>query len=386
MEKNIEKTDMNDDIKTKASFREYLMEEYLGNAIRGSLIITISLLLSIYAGRNIYRFPLIIMYLKIAVIIFFGVFIALAFVQKKKKPILLANFFTATITVAIAFAMAFSIIVSISSPEHTARAAQITMAILIGCVLFAGSIRDRLGTVIFSNLAVFIVIMTAINGLSVVKLFDFYMVIISAISSAVFSRAYSDTLLKEFLLKRELEERLKQLEREIDEKESLQNKLVAMASFDPLTEAYTRRKGIEILKRQFVKCKKENSQLGVCYMDIDNLKDVNDCHGHSAGDRYIMDFILTVKESIRGTDYCIRMGGDEFLLVFPYSEGEAVERVCERIMFNINEKNKANEKSFAMSASHGVVSLAEGEYETVEEMIDEADKLMYKDKMSKSSA
>jgi len=386
MKKSIFKNEITVDADTKKLFRDNLTNKYMQDGIIGALITVIALILSVYAGRNIYEFPLIIMYLKIAVTINLCIFIILAITLKNKKTRIVSNVFIETIAVIIAFSMISSLIVSVSMPEHMARASQVTMAILIGCVFFAGAIRDRLDKIILLNLAGFIILMIAINGFSLVRIFDVYLIIVSAVSAIVFNRVYKNSMLKEFLLKCELNEKIEQLKLEIDKKENLQKKLVAIASFDPLTKAYSRRHGLEILKKQFLQYKKEKQQLSICYMDMDNLKEINDNHGHSVGDECIIDFIEVVSKGIRGTDYCIRMGGDEFILVLPGSDRKDVDKVCQRIKERIETLNEMRKRSFRISVSHGVVSLLEREFSTYIEMIDAADKSMYQDKANKKTA
>lgn len=381
----MEKTYQNKDDEMKRLFREHLINHSMKEGIKGSFIVIISLALSIYAGRNIYNFPLTIMYLKMTVIICFSIYLALTFKLSHGKSKIVQTTFIVAVTIAIIFSMAFSIVISISAPEYSPRATQVSMIMLIGCTLFAGSIRDRLEKILYANLVGFIIIMIAVYGPSIVRFFDFYLVIACVILSAIFNRIYTDSLYQEFILKKELNEKLKQLKDEIQEKESLQKKLEYLASYDPLTNLYNRRQGLEILEKHFLLAKDEKIQLSICFMDMDNLKNINDLFGHLSGDKHMLVFIDLVRKNIRQSDFCIRMGGDEFLLVFPKSDRANAEMVWSRILANMQDVDKLKDHPYKMSASHGIVSYVDGQYATHDEMIEAADKIMYKEKNLKRS-
>lgn len=91
--------------------------------------------------------------------------------------------------------------------------------------------------------------------------------------------------------------------------------LVRQAIYDPLTGAFSRRSGEEMLDLQLVLACRNNQPLTVGLIDIDYFKDVNDRFGHEAGDRILRQFVQHIRDSLRRGDILIRWGGEEFLLL-----------------------------------------------------------------------
>lgn len=150
------------------------------------------------------------------------------------------------------------------------------------------------------------------------------------------------------------------------------------ATYDIMTGAYNRNAGLEILEKIFEKHKKENKDLSIIYADINNLKQVNDTLGHHEGDRLIINVVDVLKKNIRNSDYVVRIGGDEFLIILPNCNSLKAENIIIRIKEALKELNLKNQK-VEHSVSFGVASL-EDFYKTTDEMIAFADMMMYKDK------
>lgn len=86
--------------------------------------------------------------------------------------------------------------------------------------------------------------------------------------------------------------------------------------YDGLTKVYNRRSGIPKLSKMLDGIDSINVTMSLCYVDIDGLKQVNDALGHKYGDDLILTVIGVIKRLIREDDFVIRLGGDEFLIVF----------------------------------------------------------------------
>ena len=84
---------------------------------------------------------------------------------------------------------------------------------------------------------------------------------------------------------------------------------------DALTGAYNRLFLKEVLAQAIARSKREHSLMGVLYMDLDKFKPINDTYGHEAGDRVLVEIVKRVLKTIRETDYIVRVGGDEFVVV-----------------------------------------------------------------------
>jgi diguanylate cyclase (GGDEF)-like protein len=125
---------------------------------------------------------------------------------------------------------------------------------------------------------------------------------------------------------------------------------------------------------------RRKNKVSLCFIDINGLKKVNDTLGHDAGDELILTVVNVIKQVIRETDFIIRMGGDEFIIVFVNISIEEAERVWERILGIFDQINNTKSKPYIVSVSHGII-----EYDTIDEsgiegLIKSADKKMYTEK------
>jgi len=117
--------------------------------------------------------------------------------------------------------------------------------------------------------------------------------------------------------KRILETANQALHEQIGKIRDLQEKLREQANRDSLTGPFNRRYHEGTLERELVRCKRENTPLTMLLLDIDHFKQVNDTHGHPAGDEVLRVFARALQESARAEDIACRYGGEEFLLVMP---------------------------------------------------------------------
>ncbi len=114
------------------------------------------------------------------------------------------------------------------------------------------------------------------------------------------------------------------------------------------------------------------------YMDLDELKKINDTRGHRAGDRYIIDFTRVISSIIREKDYFLRMGGDEFLILLRGVEEENRLRIIQRF-YNLREKFNI-EFSMGETIFRGRENFDESDLKC---LILKAEKKMYGDKHSR---
>ncbi|TXD81930.1 GGDEF domain-containing protein, partial [Mitsuaria sp. TWR114] len=101
------------------------------------------------------------------------------------------------------------------------------------------------------------------------------------------------------------------------ELEASRAQLEELASRDALTGLWNRRALTEILQREVVRARRERTPLTLAIVDIDHFKQVNDTHGHPAGDAVLKDFAGRLAATVRPYDAVGRLGGEEFCLVLP---------------------------------------------------------------------
>jgi two-component system, cell cycle response regulator len=110
------------------------------------------------------------------------------------------------------------------------------------------------------------------------------------------------------------------------------NRLLAeQALTDDLTGLANRRQGERQLEREVALAVRKGHDLGVVRVDIDHFKEINDVHGHQAGDRVLDEVAQRLSDAVRGGDLLARWGGDEFVAILPATERAGVLRAAERL-------------------------------------------------------
>ncbi|MFT4792285.1 MAG: two-component system cell cycle response regulator [Paracoccaceae bacterium] len=122
-----------------------------------------------------------------------------------------------------------------------------------------------------------------------------------------------------------------------------------MAITDPLTGLYNRRYAETHLNRMMSQCAAAGVPLGVMLLDLDRFKDVNDTHGHGAGDEVLSEFARRLQANVRGVDLVARMGGEEFLVAMPDADEDGGAIVAERV------RRAVEEEPFTIGAAPGQI-------------------------------
>jgi diguanylate cyclase (GGDEF)-like protein len=111
---------------------------------------------------------------------------------------------------------------------------------------------------------------------------------------------------------------------------NLNKKLRKIAVTDDLTGLFNRRQGMLKLKEMWNMAERYERTFSCAMIDIDNFKNINDTYGHIAGDEVLKQFGSVLLESKRQVDYIFRMGGEEFMLLFPYTRADEARNYTER--------------------------------------------------------
>ena len=163
-------------------------------------------------------------------------------------------------------------------------------------------------------------------------------------------------------------------------KKKHEEKLKKLAITDRLTNIMNRRMGLEYLDKQIARVKRENIPITICFIDVNGLKNINDNYGHNEGDNLLRIVAKILAGNIRDTDAVARLGGDEFLLIFSDSNKDDTSYVWKRIEEKIKKWNNNSNKPYEISLSHGFAKKSKGDGQNSDELIERADKKMYKDK------
>ncbi|MCM8885599.1 MAG: GGDEF domain-containing protein [Candidatus Thiodiazotropha sp.] len=154
-------------------------------------------------------------------------------------------------------------------------------------------------------------------------------------------------------------------------------KLAHERNIDALTGLLNRRALIERSSPLFQTQENDNGVV-VLFADLDGFKTVNDTHGHHVGDRVLAAVANSITKTVRSEDLVARYGGDEFLLLLPYTSKEGGELVAQRIRQAIDDYAKENGIDFSVSIGMGKYPDHGHDLESVIKCVDKA---MYRSKM-----
>ncbi|MGH8049100.1 MAG: diguanylate cyclase [Arenimonas sp.] len=157
--------------------------------------------------------------------------------------------------------------------------------------------------------------------------------------------------------------------------------LAKLASEDALTGLANRRSLEMGYQRLFEQTRSEGRPISVAVADIDLFKAINDNLGHHAGDDVIRQVALKLKQATRGRDLVARIGGDEFVLIFPGMSAQATAEICDRLCRDIAALDfGAAYSSLKITMSIGVSDCATAV--SLERLIADADRALYEAKNS----
>ncbi len=147
---------------------------------------------------------------------------------------------------------------------------------------------------------------------------------------------------------------------------------------DDLTGVLNRRFLREQLEPRVKDWIANQSPFSVVIVDIDHFKEINDIHGHLQGDSVIKEFANFIKKAMRGTDFVIRYGGDEFICIMPRTSKHDSEKVYQRLVKQLSEQNFAGLK---LTVSAGIAGFPD-DADNLETIIKFADSALYDAKRS----
>jgi len=159
--------------------------------------------------------------------------------------------------------------------------------------------------------------------------------------------------------------------------------LLALSLIDELTGLYNRRRFF-VLTEQYLKLSvRTKKRLLLLFIDMDNLKWINDHHGHNEGDQALIELANILKKTFRESDIIARIGGDEFV-VLSESTDENGETVLTRLYENIKDHNAKRSRRYTLSISVGATQFDPKYPISIDELLSKADALMYAQKRKKS--
>lgn len=150
---------------------------------------------------------------------------------------------------------------------------------------------------------------------------------------------------------------------------------------DSLTNVFSRSFLRDLLEGEIARAERNKRPLGVIMSDLNNFKQVNDRYGHLMGDYVLAQMAGILKSCVRGSDFVVRYGGDEFLVILPETDEPGAQFVKGRIQVKVEEWNRNNRiGEVPMGLSLGLHMHMTGQ--SAEQLVAEADARMYAEKQA----
>lgn len=152
---------------------------------------------------------------------------------------------------------------------------------------------------------------------------------------------------------------------------------------DESTGLYNRR-GLNILfEEKMTLAKRQELNVSAAYFDLDNLKSVNDRHGHLMGDLYIKHFATILSKTLRDEDLLCRVGGDEFLAIMLQNHGYDKATLLKRLHESFYQYLPAELSAFNPGFSMGYKEYSVFQSLDLQKILEQTDELMYREKILK---
>lgn len=168
---------------------------------------------------------------------------------------------------------------------------------------------------------------------------------------------------------------------DITESINLMQELEEQATIDPLTETYNRRQWMNLANRELVIAGRNSRTLAVIIFDIDHFKKINDSYGHIFGDEVLRLLAHTVKQNLRVSEIFGRYGGEEFCIICGGADTATAMAIAERIRQRIETIDiSCSGKKVVITASFGVFCTENSSANSIDIMLNHADKALYQAK------
>ncbi|MFA7383655.1 MAG: diguanylate cyclase [Desulfurivibrionaceae bacterium] len=170
------------------------------------------------------------------------------------------------------------------------------------------------------------------------------------------------------------------------QKKQAQDHIAHLAHHDPLTGLVNRHLFPDRLAQAMILSQRHRKKISLLYVDLDNFKQINDAHGHLAGDTVLREIAARLRRLLRDSDTVARMGGDEFVVILQDISGKAaVEEVTKKIIDSLAEPIFFSDTHFTVTASVGI-SIYPDDDKQIDALLQKADKAMYQAKKSSTTS
>lgn len=171
--------------------------------------------------------------------------------------------------------------------------------------------------------------------------------------------------------------------RDITEKKGMEKQLHHMAVTDKLTGLYNRTGFFTLAEQQLFIAEREERNQCLVYIDLDGMKYINDTFGHKEGDKAIISTAKLLKKTFRDSDIVARIGGDEFVVLASIDTASDQKVILKRLQDYIDRHNKTIHLNYSLVMSTGIAVYSYKNPIQLDDLLHEADLVMYKNKQKK---
>lgn len=169
--------------------------------------------------------------------------------------------------------------------------------------------------------------------------------------------------------------------RDITELKRMEEELLRLTRLDPLTQLFNRRYFFTLAEQEYQRFRRYHHPMAVCMIDIDHFKSVNDRYGHLIGDAVLCAVAETLRDNLRQVDILARYGGEEFVILWPETDLQTARASAERLRTAVAGcRIETPGGPVSVTLSLGVVSIDDGRSMTLEQLLDAADRMLYRAK------
>ena len=172
---------------------------------------------------------------------------------------------------------------------------------------------------------------------------------------------------------------------DISRRKELEDRLREMSLRDSLTGLYNRRGFFAVGEQILREARRRSTMIGVLFVDLDGLKEINDAYGHASGDRAIVETAELLRNCYRESDVVSRLGGDEFAVLFSEAGCSREPVIRKRLNEALSRANSGSGMEFHLKLSMGFACDA-GAEAALESLLTMADNRMYLEKRARKAA
>ncbi len=165
--------------------------------------------------------------------------------------------------------------------------------------------------------------------------------------------------------------------RDVTETHIQEKRISHMATHDALTSLPNRIYLDNRIGEEIERCRNSGSSFALLFIDLDNFKQINDLHGHKSGDRLLKEVSQILRSNLRATDVLARWGGDEFVVLLPYSQDDEIPRKVAGELMQKLQRNLEKTYSDAFVTLSIGIAVYPTDADTGEALLVQADKALF---------